>query len=122
MDIADILARIEYLTDALAILEGQDNDPNDEIEDKCIDLFTNLVDIKKSMDALRIVFGRMKEQHQIAMVSFKIILRADVEASTLLLVLLFYHHSGENHGTGEFEKTYKLYSRQSSKKYEFRSF
>ncbi|XP_065211793.1 spindle and kinetochore-associated protein 1-like [Planococcus citri] len=67
MDISFVLTQVEDLSDALAILEGQYNDPDDEIEDKCMDLFTNLGAVKESMDALRNVFAKIKEQHQISL-------------------------------------------------------
>lgn len=69
MDISHISVRIDFLSDALTILEGQYNDPNNEIEEKCVDIFTNLVIIKENMNALREVFEKIKEQHEIALVS-----------------------------------------------------
>lgn len=53
MDISHQFHRIQTLINTLTILEGQYNDPECDIEDKCIDLFTSLEEIKERMRELR---------------------------------------------------------------------
>lgn len=62
MDITVFLSRVQTLTNALTILEGMYNDHDGDIEEKCIDLFTALVDVKESVNKMRKTLRDIAEQ------------------------------------------------------------
>lgn len=62
MDINVFLSRVQTLTNALTILEGMYNDHDGDIEEKCIDLFTALVDVNESVNKMRKTLREIAEQ------------------------------------------------------------
>lgn len=54
-----ISCRVKMLTDIALILEGRYNDSDDNIDDLCKDLFTNLSSVKDTVESIR---NYLKEQ------------------------------------------------------------
>ena len=69
MDMSEQLHRVQTLMNTLAILEAQYNDPECEIEEECIDLFTSLEEINKSIEKLRSILRDTVDQMKITAVS-----------------------------------------------------